>query len=203
MSNIKPDTVRLLCLICSDMDIEVTRTYLQLDQPDSLQPVPLADSRVRIDRVTLCPASFYRYLYSEVGRFYHWTDRLPWTDDEIRAHLARPQITLWVMYSDGAPAGYFELERHPDGSIEVAYFGLIQEFLGRGLGKILLTAAAEQAWSDGANRVWLHTCTLDDPAALPNYLKRGFKKFKQETYFTTITPEEELNAKWRKSPTNS
>jgi len=107
------------------------------------------------------------------------------------------------MYSDGSPAGYFELERHPDGSIEVAYFGLIQEFLGRGLGKNLLTAAAEQAWSDGANRVWLHTCTLDDPAALPNYLKRGFKKFKQETYVTTVTREEELKGKWRKSPTNS
>lgn len=180
------------------MDVEVTRTYLDLAHPEDLYPARVDDSRVRIDRADECPASFYRYLYSEVGRFYHWTDRLPWTDDEIRAHLARPEITLWVMYSEGAPAGYFELERHPDGSIEIAYFGLIQESLGRGFGKHLLTGAAEQAWSDGANRVWLHTCTLDDAAALPNYLKRGFTPFNQETYVTTLSLDEERQGKWSK-----
>jgi len=180
------------------MDVEVTRTYLHLAHPEDLKPARVGDAQVRIDRVAECPASFYRYLYSEVGRLYHWIDRLPWTDDEIRAHLARPEITLWVMYGEGAPAGYFELERHPDGSIEIAYFGLIQEFLGRGLGKNLVTVAAEQAWSDGANRVWLHTCTLDDAAALPNYLKRGFTPFKQEIYVTTVSLEEQRQGRWRK-----
>ena len=97
------------------------------------------------------------------------------------------------------PAGYFELERHSDGSTEIAYFGLIQEFLGRGLGKHLLTEAVERAWSEGANRVWLHTCTLDDSAALPNYVKRGFQTFKEEKYFATISFEEELRGKWRKA----
>ena len=179
------------------MDIEVTRTYLQLERPEDLNPARVDDPRVRIDNVTECPASFYRYLYSEVGRLYHWIDRLPWTDEEIRAHLARPEITLWVMYCEGAPAGYFELERHGDGSIEIAYFGLAQEFLGRGLGKGLLTEAVTCAWRQGANRVWLHTCTLDDPAALPNYLNRGFKPFKEEKYFTTVSAEEEQHGKWR------
>jgi len=177
------------------MDVEVTRTYLQLAHPEDLNPARVDDLRVRIDRVSDSPASFYRYLYSEVGRFYHWTDRLPWTDDEIRSHLARPEITLWVIYSEGAPAGYFELERHPDGSTEIAYFGLIQEFLGRGLGKHLLTVAAEQAWSEGPDRVWLHTCTLDDAAAMPNYLKRGFKPFKQEKYIAQLAPDEQLRSR--------
>jgi GNAT superfamily N-acetyltransferase len=98
------------------------------------------------------------------------------------------------MYCEGAPAGYFELERHADESIEIAYFGLMQEFLGRGLGKHLLTAAAEQAWSDRPDRVWLHTCTLDDAAAMPNYLRRGFKPFKREKYFTEIADGEELRS---------
>src|SRR5712692_1712230 len=168
------------------MNIEVTRTYLQLGSQGQFNATSIDDARVRIERVAQCPASFYRYLYREVGRFYHWIDRLPWTDEQIRAHLARLGITLWVMYREGAPAGYFELERHEDGSIEIAYFGLMQEFLGRGLGKHLLTVAAEQAWSDGADRVWLHTCTLDDAAAMPNYLKRGFKPFKHEKYFTQL-----------------
>ena len=176
------------------MNIEVTRTYLQLLQPGDLKAARVDDDRVRIVRVVDSPASFYRYLYAEVGRYYHWTDKLPWTDDDIRAQLARPEITLWVMYCQGSPAGYFELEKHDDGSIEIAYFGLLQEFLGRGLGKHLLSAAVEQAWSDGANRVWLHTCTLDDPAALPNYIKRGFQPFNTETYFTELAPGEELRS---------
>ena len=180
------------------METEVTRTYLHLARPEDLNTAHVGDSSLKIERVIDSPPSFYRYLYSEVGRFYHWTDRLPWTDEQIRSHLARPQITLWVMYCEGAPAGYFELERHEDGSIEIAYFGLIQEFLGRGLGKHLLTVAAEQAWHDGAKRVWLHTCTLDDAAALPNYLKRGFTPFKQETYIASISPEEAREGRWRK-----
>jgi GNAT superfamily N-acetyltransferase len=184
-----------LCVYIPAMDFEVTRTYLQLAQPEDLIPARVNDARVRIDCIAECPASFYRYLYSEVGRLYHWIDRLPWTDEQIRAHLACPEITLWVMYCESAPGGYFELERHEDGSIEIAYFGLMQEFLGRGLGKHLLTVAAEQAWSDGANRVWLHTCTLDDPAAMPNYLKRGLKPFKEETYTTQLAPGEQLRTR--------
>lgn len=89
---------------------------------------------------------------------------------------------MWLMtYADDI-AGYFELKKEADGSTEIAYFGLLPQFIGRGLGKHLLTRAIEQAWADDARRVWLHTCTDDDPAALPNYLKRGFKTFKTETY---------------------
>ena len=174
--------------------IEVTRTYLQMQRPDELNGWRIDDPRIRIEQATDCPASFFRYLYREVGRYYHWTDRLEWTDDEILAYLRRPQITLWVMYFEGSPAGYFEHERHEDGSTEIAYFGLLPESVGRGLGKHLLTEAIERAWKEGANRVWLHTCTLDDPAALPNYLKRGLKPFKQENYVTTISPDEKLRA---------
>jgi GNAT superfamily N-acetyltransferase len=179
--------------------IEVTRTYLQLASAAELNAAPGPQAPAEIMQVRNCPASFYRYLYAEVGRLYHWTDRLPWTDAEINAHLARAEITLWLMVVEGAPAGYFELERHADGSTEVAYFGLLQEFLGRGLGKHLLSEAVTRAFQQGASRVWLHTCTLDDPAALPNYLKRGFKPFKEEKYFTTVSAEEEQAGKWRKA----
>lgn len=176
------------------MNVEVTRTYLQIERPEDLNAAWVSDPGVRVDQLKDCPASFYRYLYTEVGRFYHWIDKLPWTDEMISSQLARPEITFWVMYVDGAPAGYFELERHSDGSTEVAYFGLLQEFLGRGLGKHLLSYAVRQAWDDGANRVWLHTCTLDDAAAMPNYLKRGFKPFKQETYSTELAADEEIRS---------
>jgi len=161
--------------------IDVTRTYLHLNSIAELHRVPL-DRRVRLEHVAHCSVGFFRFLYAEVGKRYHWRDRLVWTDEQCRARIDQPGVELWVLYTDGSPAGYYELERHGDGSVEIVYFGLLPDFVGRGLGKQMLSAAAERGWAMGASRVWLHTCTLDNPAALPNYLKRGFTPFKTETY---------------------
>jgi len=163
--------------------VEVTRTYLEMRDPSELQAARSDDPLIKIEHQRDCSVELFRWLYVEVGKNYHWIDRLPWTDEEIRKYLAQPEISVWLLTYDDDRAGYFELRKCEDGSTEVAYFGLLPQFLGRGLGKHLLTGATEQAWADGANRVWLHTCTLDDPAALPNYLKRGFKPFKTEKYF--------------------
>jgi GNAT superfamily N-acetyltransferase len=169
------------------------RTYLELRDIKDLQRAPRPDPSARVERVTGCPASFWRYLYTEVGRAYYWIDRLPWSDDEIRAYLAEPEVSLWLMTVGGAPAGYFELRRDRVGGTEIAYFGLLPEFTGRGLGGYLLTVAVEQAWSADTERIWLHTNTLDHPAALPNYLKRGFKAFHSETYTPGPAPAGSYN----------
>jgi GNAT superfamily N-acetyltransferase len=162
--------------------VEVQRTYLQMMRPDELEPVRAGDPAVRIERATGLAPSFYRYLYREVGRPWHWIDRLSWSEEDVRRHLARPEVAVWLLHCADAPAGFFELRRHEDGSTEVAYLGLLPEFVGRGLGKPLITAAVEAAWAGGANRVWLHTCTLDHPQALASYIARGFRPFKEETY---------------------
>jgi GNAT superfamily N-acetyltransferase len=86
------------------------------------------------------------------------------------------------MTVSGAPAGYFELRRDADGGVEIAYFGLLEEFIGGGLGGHMLSEAARRAWAFDADRVWLHTSTLDHPAALQNYLKRGFVIVRREQY---------------------
>jgi GNAT superfamily N-acetyltransferase len=91
-----------------------------------------------------------------------------------------------VAWLEGAPAGYFELRRTESGDTEIVYFGLIPERTGQGWGKQLLTRAVRQAWADGARRVWLHTCTLDSPHALPNYRARGFVPFREERYVTDV-----------------
>jgi GNAT superfamily N-acetyltransferase len=163
------------------MATSVTRTYLQMTTPTELVG---ADPPIgaRIARLEECSPSFFRYLYAEVGRAYQWVDRLVWTDEQIQARLSDPGVSLYLLTAGECPAGYYELQRHQDGSVEVAYFGLLPGFLGRGLGKYLLTDAVQRAWGLGTSRVWLHTCTLDDPAALPNYLKRGFKPFRSEVY---------------------
>ncbi len=166
--------------------VQVTRTHVELLDPSALRPAPRPDPRARVERVFGCPASFFRYLYAEVGRGYFWLERVHWTDEQVRARLAQAAVSLHLLTVAGAPAGYFELEKHYDGSVEISYFGLLPEFRGRGLGKYMLTEAAQAAWALAANRVWLHTCTLDHPGALANYLGRGFRPFKTETYEASL-----------------
>jgi len=162
--------------------MRVTRTYLEMTNPLQLVPGGEAPEGSRIERVSACPPSFYRFLYAEVGREWHWVDRLGWDDEAIRTHLAQPSVTLWVLAMSESPAGWFELKGHDDGSTEIAYFGILPAFRRRGLGKYLLAEAVRRAWETGTHRVWLHTCTLDDPAALPNYVARGFRPYKEEAY---------------------
>lgn len=166
--------------------MQAVRTYLEMRDANALRPARIDDPTVRIEQVRNCPVSFWRYLYGEVGRQYHWVDRLVWTDAQVREYLDDPAVSLWLLTVDGAPAGYFELKRDGVGGVEIAYFGLLKEFLGRGLGRHLLTEAVDRAWALGATRVWLHTCTLDHPAAVPNYLARGFSVYKKEEYTAPI-----------------
>jgi GNAT superfamily N-acetyltransferase len=164
------------------MATTVTRTYLDMTSPDDLRPASVAGPEPSIERLQDCTIELFRYLYEEVGRSYRWTDRLAWSDEMVQRHLATPGVSLWLLTWEDQPAGYFELAAHEDDSVEIAYFGLLPDFIGRGWGKYLLTRAVQAAWQLGARRVWLHTCTLDHPAALPNYLKRGFRPVRQETY---------------------
>jgi GNAT superfamily N-acetyltransferase len=164
-----------------------TRTYLEQRSRDELSPVLSPDDDVSVLQVEECAPSLWRRLYQEVGAAYHWVDRLGWTDEEIRAYLDDPAVSLWILSVDGGVAGYFELRKHPEAgpsgfSVEIAYFGLLPAYLGRGLGKYLLSEAAARAWELDPSRVWLHTSTLDHQAALPNYLARGFSIFRTEEY---------------------
>ena len=164
------------------MSPHVVRTYLEIRDRAALRPAGVSHPGVRVERVHGCAPSFWRYLYTEVGRAHRWVDRLPWTHDDIQRYLADPAVSLWLLTVSGAPAGYFELRRERDGGTEIAYFGLLPEFIGRGLGGLLLTEAVRRAFDGGATRVWLHTNTLDHPAALPNYRRRGFTVFRTEEY---------------------
>ncbi|MGH7702764.1 MAG: GNAT family N-acetyltransferase [Gemmatimonadales bacterium] len=160
---------------------EVIRTYLEMRTREDLRSEPGAIQGVRLEPVDPCPPELYRFLYSAVGREYHWRDRLAWTEQQLQEWLRGPS-TIWVMRQGQSLAGYFELRRHEDGSVEIVYFGLMPGFLGRGLGRHLLTRSVEEAWALGPSRVWVHTCTLDHPAALPNYLNRGFRTVREEKY---------------------
>lgn len=160
----------------------VRRTYLEMASPDALRPKRVDDARLDVELARPCPVELYRRLYADVGAAFHWRDRLAWSDEELAGYLARPDVFVWVMRHAGETAGYFELRAHDDGSAEIVYFGLVGRFLGRGLGAHMLTRAVEEAWRLAPTRVWLHTCTLDSPHALPNYEARGFRKYREEDY---------------------
>src|SRR4051812_46469395 len=114
------------------MPRQAVRTFLEMTDPSALQETPAAPAGVALDRVERCAPALWRSLYTEVGRDYHWVDRLAWTDDEIARYLADPALELWVLRVEDDTAGYFELRRHADGAVEIAYFGLLPVFTGQG-----------------------------------------------------------------------
>ena len=136
-----------------------------------------------LNRRSPCPVALYRELYRAVGAEWYWHERNAWSDDRLAEHLANPNVALWVVSTrrDGSD-GYFELVRHDDGTVEIAYFGVVRALIGQGIGGHMLTVAAQEAFAMGATRVWLHTCTLDSPNALPSYKARGFREFKTEQF---------------------
>ncbi|MBI3790993.1 MAG: GNAT family N-acetyltransferase [Gemmatimonadetes bacterium] len=167
--------------------VEVTRTYLRLARPGDLRPAKVQDPRLAFVPLDDPSVARSRFFYKAVGEAWHRHDRNAWSDEQYAAYLARPGVSLWVLRFGTEDAGYVEYERHADGAIEIALFGLMPRFVGRGFGKHLLTVAAEQAWAQKPHAVWLHTCTLDSPRALPNYKARGFVPFREERYMTTIS----------------
>jgi GNAT superfamily N-acetyltransferase len=163
--------------------MRVTRTYLELQHPGQFRPAFGTHPDITVAHVPAPAPELYRQCYRTVGEAYHWRDRWDWTDEEIRAHVADPAITFFLVRRRDALAGYYELRQVPeDRSVEVAYFGVAPTEVGRGLGKHLLSCAVRDAWALGPARVWVHTCTLDHANALPNYLARGFIPYTREEY---------------------
>lgn len=152
----------------------VKTTYLQMVQAPAQESVSQPENTSLMPLIKP-PLAYYRFLYQQVGQDLFWVDRAFLSEEALWATLNHPGVQIQVLYVQGAPAGYFELQSEDDGSIRLAYFGLIPEFRGRGLGPYLLDQAIRTAWAQQPTRLWLHTCELDSPAALPTYLKAGFE----------------------------
>lgn len=167
----------------------VTVWHLQMLSPDDLVPSTRAPEGLQIVEAKVPQPEFNRFLYSAVGGDWRWSDRLSWDYARWVETLLRPGYETWVAYLHGSPAGYFELDVNDDGAVEIAYFGLLHAFIGRGVGGALLTRAIARAWEKGTHRVWVHTCSLDHPAALRNYQARGLRVFLEESILTTVLNE--------------
>lgn len=127
-------------------------------------------------RATQMPLAFYRYLYEQVGKPHHWMLRRDMGDDELSKVIHSDGVEIQVLYADGAPAGFFELDltSKPE-EVEIVYFGLSPDFHGMGIGKFFFSETVTAAWAHMPGKVTLHTNSLDSPRALHIYQRAGFE----------------------------
>ena len=159
---------------------EVTITYLQIGSLAELKRKAAADPRFEVREARVPQWQVNRFLYCFIGERWAWNDKRNWPDERWQAYVESADLRTFIGMIDGSIAGYYELHKKTE-NVEIAYFGLTPEFIGRGLGGALLTHAIEQAFAWDVERVWVHTCTLDHPAALRNYLARGMRVYSTTT----------------------
>lgn len=160
--------------------VEVTITYLEMtERPAQLNVPPPRGMRLALLHAYRPSVGFYRYLYDTVGAPWLWYERRAMDDTALRAIIQDDGVEIYVLYANGVPAGYAELDRRASDEIELAYFGLMPDFIGRRLGPYLLASALGTAWTYEPRRVWLHTNTRDHPKALRLYQRFGFRPYDQ------------------------
>ena len=158
--------------------VPLTITFLQMAERPKLPEVPPpAGRKLALLRAENCSVSFYRYLYDAVGKRWLWVERKRMSDADLQAILQDEKVEIYVLYVGGVPAGYAELDRRRPPEIDIAYFGIMPEYIGLGLGPYFLRWVIDAAWRHGPARLTVNTCTLDHPAALPLYQKFGFRVY--------------------------
>ncbi len=162
--------------------LEIVVTCLEMLKPPTRPTVPVPPvGKIALLRAERPTVSYYRYLYNTVGEPWLWWERRLLSDPELERIIHDPLIEIYVLYVDGVPAGYAELDRRNQKDIELAYFGLIPQFMGRKFGPFLLNWAVDTAWFHQPKRLWVNTNNLDHPKALQIYQKAGFVPYRQET----------------------
>jgi GNAT superfamily N-acetyltransferase len=167
-----------------DGRLPTTVTYLEMKARPAAAP-GVAPSGAAVVRVKSPTVALYRFLYDSVGRSWLWYERKLIPDEALQRHLLEPSNELYLLLADGEPAGFFQLDFVKPGDVELEFFGIRPQFLGRRLGLWLLETAVWSAWRPGIDRVWVNTCTLDHPAALPLYKRAGFVAYRTEEKWLT------------------
>ena len=163
----------------ADGQLAVVVTYLEMTARPASLDVP--DSPLSLRRIDRPDPGRYRALFRQVGQRWLWFSRLVMSDDKLRAILDDLEVELYaVIDENGREAGMLELDFRERGRCEIAYLGLVPELAGRGHGRWLLAQALRLGWREGVTHLEVHTCTLDHPAALPAYLRAGFRPFERE-----------------------
>ncbi|NOJ41751.1 GNAT family N-acetyltransferase [Bradyrhizobium australiense] len=153
-------------------------THLEMTARPARRPDPAGAWSLR--RVEMPPLDWFRNLYRRVGEEWLWFSRIPMPDAELAARLHSPQLEVYALIDDGHDEGLLELDFREPGQCEIGMFGVTAKLVGTGAGRWLMNRALDIAWSRPIERLWLHTCTFDHPAALPFYQRSGFRAFRRQ-----------------------
>ena len=163
------------------MTEQVKRNYLEIN---SLNDLMESDKTFNdFSLVLLDPFDFQlnKFFYKNIGKKHKWVDRLVWSEEQWIDYVSSEKVKTYVLKKQKDLVGFFELIFHPEHKeVEIAYFGILEEYQNQKLGSFLLSEAIKKSFNKNINRVWLHTCSLDHKNALNNYIARGMKIFKSE-----------------------
>jgi ribosomal protein S18 acetylase RimI-like enzyme len=162
--------------------LEVKRSYLEMVSLEDLKES--TETWLDYSLNLLDPTDFQlnKFFYKNVGKDHKWIDRLVWSDNQWIDYVSNKNLRTFIFKKKDDLVGFFELIFNPEKKdIEIAYFGLLEEYRNKKLGSYLLSQAIKKSFENNIKRVWLHTCSLDHKNALNNYIARGMKIFKTET----------------------
>jgi ribosomal protein S18 acetylase RimI-like enzyme len=160
---------------------EIYRKYLEIKSLEGLKEVIRPSENYSINLVTSNEFQLNKFFYKNIGKKHKWVDRLIWTDQNWIDYVSNKKLSTFILKDAEELVGYFELIFYQDiRESEIAYLGILEEYLGKKLGGYLLSEAIKKSFSLGSKRVWVHTSSLDHKNALKNYLARGMKIFKSE-----------------------
>ncbi len=165
------------------MTEEVKRNYLEINSIKDLKETNQSFDDFSI--VLIDPINFQlnKFFYKNIGKKHRWVDRLIWSEQQWIDYVSNSKVKTYVLKKKDDLVGFFELIFHLENKeVEIAYFGILEEYQNKKLGSFLLSEAIKKSFNENINRVWLHTCSLDHENALKNYLARGMKIFKSEIF---------------------
>ena len=160
----------------------IIRNYLEIKSLNQLSEIKKSGDNYSLNQVIPNDFQLNKFFYKQIGKNYQWVDRLIWTDKNWIEYVSSPNLFTFVLKNNDDIAGFFELMYHKDKlETEIAYFGLLKEYIGKKLGGYMLSEAIKKSFSYNVKRVWAHTCSQDHKNALKNYLSRGMKIYNTET----------------------
>ena len=163
------------------MTEEVKRSYLEINSLTDLQESEQPSEDYIVDLIEPTDFQLNKFFYKNIGKKHKWVDRLIWSEEQWIKYVSSKNVKTFVLKNKKDLVGFFELITHSEKKeVEIAYFGILEEYQNKKLGSYLLSDAIKKSFQENVDRVWLHTCSLDHKNALNNYLSRGMKIFKSE-----------------------
>ena len=161
---------------------EVKRSYLEINSLEDLKENNQSTDSYSLNLLDPINFQLNKFFYKNIGKKHRWVDRLIWNEEQWIDYVSSSKVKTYVLKNKNDLVGFFELIFNLEKQeVEIAYFGILEEYQNKKLGSFLLSEAIKKSFNENIKRVWLHTCSLDHKNALKNYLARGMKIFKSET----------------------